>query len=143
MECKKIEICKLFIYIFNQAARMNSDTKENWDDEDVEVAEIHQEEYNDDDIIKIITSEEMRKQTEDYNVDDDSNFDYDKGRWGIEDYEFYEDKNKWGIEDYDEGKCQWGSKNSNPRYEDSEDDDAFDDELEQYDKKLGLYMALR
>jgi len=34
---------------------MNSDTKENWDDEDVEVAEIHPEEYNDADIIKIIT----------------------------------------------------------------------------------------
>jgi hypothetical protein len=122
---------------------MSANTKENWDDEDVEVAEIHPEEYNDADIIKIITSEEMRKQTEDYNVDDDSNFDYDKGRWGIEDDEFYEDKNQWGIEDYDEGKCQWGGKNSNPHYEDSEDDDAFDDELEQYDKKLGLYMALR
>ena len=116
---------------------MNSDIKENWDDEDVEVEEIHPEEYNDADIIKIITSEEMRKQTEDYNVDDDSNFDYDKGQWGIEDDEFYEDKNKWGIEDYDE------NKNSTPHYEDSEDDDAFDDELEQYDKKLGLYMALR
>ena len=130
---------------------MSANTKENWDDESCDEDETdfttpdERSEY-----IETEISREDDPPADGMDEDDD---------WG-EEYDPYDEDKDWGevYDPYDKDKDRFGedirlrsdgceyipAEEEEPLEEDDEeDDDPLDDDFDQYDKKLGLYMALR